>query len=83
MRAWLCGEMLTLIAAAGTAMAMAAEADFAPSVSEVAVITMEADADICDGAVYVIGAPEALDVAERVPHALGSQLESDQATPFL
>src|SRR6266403_3327646 len=83
MRAWLCGEMRTLMPAAGTVMPMAAEADFAASATDVAVRIMEAGADICDGAVYVMAVPEALEVVERLPHATGSQLERDQETPLL
>jgi hypothetical protein len=44
---------------------------------------MEGEVGICDGAVYVMGAPEALEVAESSPHAPGSQLESAQDTPLL
>ncbi len=80
---WVCGETLTVMGAAGAAMETAAEADFAGSATEVAVRTMEAEADICDGAVYVMAAPEALEAAESVPHAPGLQLESDQDTPLL
>ena len=45
------GETLTLMAAAGTVMAMAAEADYAASAMEVAVTMTEVGAGTCDGAV--------------------------------
>jgi hypothetical protein len=50
---------------------MAADAVLAASAMEVAVRLMEADAANCAGAVYVMALPEALEVAERVPHAPG------------
>ena len=68
--------------AAGSAIEMAAEADFAGTATEVAVSTMELDAAVCEGAVYVIEAPEALEVAESSPHAPGLQLERDHDTPL-
>jgi hypothetical protein len=64
-------------------MVMDAAATLAASAIAVAVSMMEGDAGIRDGAVYVMGAPEALEVAESSPHAPGSQLESDQDTPLL
>ena len=69
--------------AAGSAIEMAAEADFAGTATEVAVSTMELDAAVCEGAVYVIEAPEALEAAESAPHVPGLQLESDHDTPLL
>jgi hypothetical protein len=69
--------------AAGNAIEMAAEADFAGTAMEVAVRTMSPAPDICDGAVYVMAVPEALEAAEIVPQAPGLQLESDQDTPLL
>ena len=64
-------------------MVMAAEADWAASEMEVAVRMMEGEAGICDGAVYVMTAPEALEVADITPHAPGSQWERVQDTPLL
>ena len=42
---------------------------------------MEVAADICAGAVYVIAAPEALVLAESVPHAAPAHFESVHDTP--
>src|ERR1700682_4109700 len=64
-------------------MVMAAKADWAASEMEVAVRMMEGEAGICDGAVYVMTAPEALEVADITPHAPGSQWERVQDTPLL
>src|SRR5260221_11538036 len=68
--------------AAGAAMVMAAEAGLAGSAMGVAVRMTEGDAGICNGAVYVTAAPEALEVAESKPHAPGPQFERDQDTPL-
>jgi hypothetical protein len=69
--------------AAGSAIEMAAEADFAGTAMELAVRTMEPDLGICEGAVYVMAVPEALEAAESMPQAPGLQLESDHDTPLL
>src|SRR5258706_4530404 len=68
--------------AAGAAMVMAAEAGLAGSAMGVAVRMTEGDAGICNGAVYVTAAPEALEVAESKPDAPGPQFERDQDTPL-
>ena len=78
-----CGATLTVSWPSGTAMVIAADADFFGSATELAVRTTAAAAGIPDGAVYVIGDPEALVLAESVPHALALQFESDQFTPLL
>ena len=64
-------------------MLIVAAAALAASAIAVAVSMMEGEVGIRDGAVYVMGAPEALEVAESTPHVPGSQLESDQDTPLL
>jgi hypothetical protein len=71
------------MAAAGAVKETAAEADFAGTATEVAVRTMEAGPDTWAGAVYVMAPPEALALAESVPHAPGLQLERAQDTPLL
>lgn len=63
-------------------MVMAAEAGLAGSAMGVAVRMTEEDAGICDGAVYVTAAPEALELAESTPHAPVAQFERDQDTPL-
>ena len=70
-RVCVCGDTLTMIGAGATAILMAADAVLAASTMEMAVRMMEADAANCAGAVYVMALPEALEVAESVPHAPG------------
>jgi len=64
-------------------MVIAALAVTRESVAEVAVKVTVAGLGAVEGAVYVIGAPEGLEVAERVPQALPEQPEPEsvQVTP--
>lgn len=68
----------------GAMSVMLAADDFVGSAADAAVRLMVADGGICDGGVYVIGAPEALNVAERVPQVLPLQPEPErvQETPL-
>jgi hypothetical protein len=56
-------------------------ADFVGSKIEVAVRITDDDTGICDGAVYVMAAPEALGVAESVPQLPGAHEDNAQETP--
>ena len=76
------GETTTTIAGAAV-IEMVAPADLVPSATEVAVsATVPEGTDA--GAVYVIGAPEALDELETLPHAAPLQPAPDsaQVTPL-
>jgi hypothetical protein len=63
------GDTLTAMAPGAAVTVIVVSADFVLSVTEVAVsVTVAGDGTLA-GAVYVMGAPEALDAAETVPHA--------------
>ena len=76
------GERLKLIGA--TRATVAGGDDLLGSATEVAVRLTAADEGICEGAVYVMATPEALVVAESVPHVLAAQPEPEsvQETPL-
>lgn len=63
---------------------MVAEADLAPSETDVAVSVTVAGFGIVVDAVYVMGAPGALNVPERTPHVTPLQPEPESAhlTPW-
>ena len=65
------------------AIVMVALADFVLSSMEAAVSVIVAGFGIAPGAVYVIGVPDALVVADKLPHvaALHPEPDNDQATP--
>ena len=63
---------------------MVATDDLVPSATEVAVRVTVGDVGRAAGAVYVMAAPEALEVGESVPHAFPVQPAPDtvQVTPL-
>jgi hypothetical protein len=60
-----------------------AEADFVPSLTDVAVSVAVAGFGVVAGAVYVTDVPEALVVADSEPQPFAVAQESDQVTPLL
>jgi hypothetical protein len=78
------GDSVTAIAAAFDVIVIVAAADLVLSLTEVAVSVTVAGAGMLAGAVYVMAAPDALDIADTVPQALPLQpvLESAQLTPL-
>jgi hypothetical protein len=74
----------TATGASAVATVIVADADFVPSATEVAVRVTVAGLGTFAGAVYVIGVPEALVVADSVPQAAPEHLapESAQPTPL-
>jgi hypothetical protein len=61
---------------------IAAEADFVPSLTDVAVIVAVAEFGAVAGAVYVTAVPDALEVAETEPHPFAVAQESPHVTPL-
>jgi hypothetical protein len=78
------GEIVTLIADGGfTAVTVTvADADFVPSVTDVAVSVTVAGLGTFAGALYVIAVPGALVVADNVPHPFAVAQDAAQVTPF-
>jgi hypothetical protein len=59
-----------------------ADADFVPSVTDVAVSVTVAGLGTFAGALYVIAVPGALVVADNVPHPFAVAQDTAQVTPF-
>ena len=78
-------ETVTLIAGGAAVTVIVTEADFVVSATEVAVSITVAGVGTLAGAIYVMDPPDALDVADNVPHAapLHPAPESDHITPLL
>ena len=78
------GDTVTTIAPGAAVTVIAAAADLVPSETEVAVSVTKAGDGTLAGAVYEMGAPEALELAESVPQAAPLQPapDNDQATPL-
>ena len=74
----LAADGMTLTATAAVTVIVATPV-FVPSASEVAVSVTVAGPGVVAGAVYVIAAPEALELAERVPHVAPEQPVPDNA----
>jgi hypothetical protein len=68
--------------AAAEPIVIVAEADFVPSLTDVAVIVAVAGFGAVAGAVYVTAVPDALVVAESDPQPFGVAQESAQVTPL-
>jgi hypothetical protein len=77
------GETTTTIAG-GVVIVIVAVADFVPSATEIALSVRFAELGTAGGAVYVTEAPEALELAERVPQVapLHPEPASIQLTPL-
>jgi hypothetical protein len=69
-------------AAAPDVIVIVAEADFVPSVTDVAVMVTVAGLGTAAGAVYVVAAPDAELVAESAPQPFAVAQESAQVTPL-
>jgi hypothetical protein len=79
------GVMVTLTAAGGgpaAVIVIVGDADFVPSVNDVAVNVTVGGFGTALGAVYVIAVPEALVMADSDPHPPVVTHEADQVTPF-
>jgi hypothetical protein len=79
------GVIVTLTTGGGgpaAAIVIVADADFVPSVTDVAVSVTVGGFGTALGAVYVIAVPEALVVADSDPHPAAVAHEADQVTPF-
>jgi hypothetical protein len=81
---WLAGETATLIGGGGAVTVTVALAVFVLSVTDVAVKVTVAGLGTVAGAVYVMGAADALELAESAPQAVPVQPEpeSAQVTPL-
>ena len=78
------GEIVTLTPATGVpdVTAIVADADFVPSLTEVAVSVTVAGLGTAAGAVYVTAAPDALLVGDNAPHPFAVAHDAAHVTPF-
>ena len=79
------GEIVTPTPVGGVppeVIVIVAEADFVPSLTDVAVNVTIAGFGNAAAAVYVIAVPEALDVADSVPHPPAVAHDAAHVTPF-
>ncbi|HEX4380492.1 MAG TPA: hypothetical protein VH022_10685 [Candidatus Acidoferrum sp.] len=79
------GEIVTLTPTGATGAApivIVAEADFVPSLTDVAVSVTVAGLGTVAGAVYVIAAPDALVVGVTDPHSFAVAHDAAHVTPF-